>query len=119
VLRLARENPAWGYRRVHGEICRLGHRISEATVRRILRTRRRRPAPRNVDTSWRAFLRIQADGPLACEVAGGELTEHRGGGDWIRAVRMMAPRAELPDDSRVGLVPGLAGQVQGVTPLGG
>ena len=37
VLRLARENPAWGYRRVHGELSRPGHHLSEATVRRILR----------------------------------------------------------------------------------
>ena len=67
VLRLAQENPAWGYRRVHGELTQLGHQLSEATVRRILRAHRRRPAPPNADTSWRAFLRSQAQGLLASD----------------------------------------------------
>jgi len=68
ISRLARENPARGYRRMHGELRRLGRQISGATARRILRARRRAPAPRNVDTPWRAFPRTEADGLLACDL---------------------------------------------------
>lgn len=71
-MRLAQENPAWGYRMVHGELSRLGHHVSQATVQRILRARRRRPAPPNAGTSWRAFLRTQAHGLLACDFFQGD-----------------------------------------------
>jgi putative transposase len=67
ALRLAADNPTWGYRRVHGELARLGHHVSQATVQRILRSSGCRPAPPGLDTSWRRFLRAQAQGLLACD----------------------------------------------------
>ena len=67
VLRLARENPEWGYRRIHGELAGLGVKVAAATVWEILKTNGVGPAPRRTAPTWPQFLRSQADAILACD----------------------------------------------------
>jgi putative transposase len=67
VLRLARGNPTWGYRRLHGELCRLGYRVGASTVWTILHRAGVAPAPTRSAVSWRQFLRAQAKGILAVD----------------------------------------------------
>jgi putative transposase len=67
ILRLARENPRWGYQRIVGEINGLGLRVSATTVRKILREAGVGPAGERSRLSWRTFLRQQAQSMLAVD----------------------------------------------------
>jgi len=65
VVRLAKENPLWGYRRIHGELTKLGVTVAPSTVWEILRAAGIDPAPRRSGPTWRQFLAAQAAGILA------------------------------------------------------
>jgi putative transposase len=67
VLRLVRENPGWGYRRVHGELLVLGVKVAPSTVWEILKAAGIDPAPGRAATTWASFLRSQADALVACD----------------------------------------------------
>src|ERR1022692_3647709 len=67
VRRLARENPDWGYRRIHGEMAGLGVKVAASTVWEILRATGLQPARRLTGSTWSQFLRSQADAILSCD----------------------------------------------------
>ncbi|MFC6087618.1 integrase core domain-containing protein, partial [Sphaerisporangium aureirubrum] len=67
VLRLAAENPAWGHRRIHGELIGLGYRLAPSTVWLILKRAGVDPVPRRSGPSWKQFLTAQAKTMPACD----------------------------------------------------
>ena len=69
VVRMAAENPQWGYTRIRDALSNLGHTIARTTVNLILRDHGIDPAPeRSRRTSWKTFLQAHWDGLAACDL---------------------------------------------------
>ena len=67
VVRMARENPAWGHRRIQGELARLGRAIAASTVWEVLHAAGIDPGPRRAGPTWREFLAGHAHAIIACD----------------------------------------------------
>lgn len=67
IVRLANDNPRWGYKRICGELLKLGHDVSAMTIRNVLRRHGLGPAPRRSGPTWTEFLRTQAHSILASD----------------------------------------------------
>jgi len=67
VLRLAKDNPQWGYRRIHGELATMGIVIAASSVWAILKRHDIEPSPRRLGPTWAEFLAAQAKGLMACD----------------------------------------------------
>jgi putative transposase len=89
IIRLAKENPRWGYQRIQGELLRLGMRVSATGIRATLRRHGLDPVPRRGTTTWRAFLRQQAAGIVTCDYFTVDTV-------WLKQFRRVATR----DDKR-------------------
>jgi transposase len=95
VLRLAAENPGWGYKRIHGELVGLGFTLSPSTVWNILRRHGIDPVPGRARLSWREFLRQQATGVVQCDFF--TVFKLSASGDWRRP-QTNAPRTRTRDE---------------------
>jgi transposase len=73
ILRLARENPTWGYRRIQGELAKMGVVLAPSSVWAVLRRHGIEPSPMRAGPTWTEFLRTQAVSMLACDFFSGEM----------------------------------------------
>ena len=100
VVRMAVENPPWGYTRIRGALANLGHDIARNTVKRILHDHGIEPAPERARrTPWKAFLQAHWDGLAACDLFTVEVLTLTGGGVPIR----LPPTDSAATDQRVSV----------------